>query len=214
MLTDAAFGGNMNPNGNKIMADADPTKTRVLRLNKALEHARAHIRSGQPSNESDVLKPAKVIAKTQSAIKYPNNSTALRRVVSEVQKTEKEPTTFRIRLPAKTTLPSEVEPPRTRIEPPKVKWKVKESGRVALRRPALGTDFRTIAHVSDVGEVVRRARKQREMTQGELATLAGTGRRFISELEAGKPTLEFERILKVCAVLDVDLFAKARSDGG
>jgi y4mF family transcriptional regulator len=71
-----------------------------------------------------------------------------------------------------------------------------------------GTSIKT---TSDVGSRVREARKAMHLTQQSFADLAGVGRRFVSELEAGKPTLEFGRVLKVCEAAGIDLFALPRS---
>lgn len=54
--------------------------------------------------------------------------------------------------------------------------------------------------IQDIGETVRALRKERGMTQAELASLAGVGRRFVSDLENGKTTLrvgETEQVLRV-----------------
>jgi HTH-type transcriptional regulator / antitoxin HipB len=48
-----------------------------------------------------------------------------------------------------------------------------------------------------LGKVLRTARKQLELTQPQLALAAGVGVRFIVDLEAGKPTLRLETILRV-----------------
>jgi len=40
--------------------------------------------------------------------------------------------------------------------------------------------------------------------------MAGVGRRFVSELENGKETLEIGRVLKVCQALGIDLVARKR----
>lgn len=61
----------------------------------------------------------------------------------------------------------------------------------------------TIARVEDVGQVVRASRKRHALTQADLAGLSGTGVRFISDLERGKNTLEFGRVLTVLQVLGV-----------
>lgn len=50
---------------------------------------------------------------------------------------------------------------------------------------------------TSLGQAVRTARKQLGLTQPQLALAAGVGVRFIVELEAGKPTLRFENILRV-----------------
>lgn len=59
--------------------------------------------------------------------------------------------------------------------------------------------------------MVRTARTGMNLNQQSFADLAGVGRRFVSELEAGKPTLEFDRVLKVCAAAGIDLSATARA---
>lgn len=52
-----------------------------------------------------------------------------------------------------------------------------------------------------LGHIVRSARKMLGLTQPKLALAAGVGVRFIVELEAGKPTLRFESILRVLQAL-------------
>jgi y4mF family transcriptional regulator len=53
----------------------------------------------------------------------------------------------------------------------------------------------------DLGRVVRETRKRLKLTQPQLALAANVGVRFIVELEAGKPTLRFENIMRVLDVL-------------
>jgi y4mF family transcriptional regulator len=52
-----------------------------------------------------------------------------------------------------------------------------------------------------LGQAVRAARKALSLTQPQLALAAGVGVRFIVELEAGKPTLRLENILRVVDAL-------------
>ena len=40
--------------------------------------------------------------------------------------------------------------------------------------------------------------------------MAGVGRRFISELENGKATLEIDKVLKVAAAAGIDFLARER----
>ncbi|MBX3492582.1 MAG: type II toxin-antitoxin system Y4mF family antitoxin [Parvibaculum sp.] len=61
-----------------------------------------------------------------------------------------------------------------------------------------------------LGEVIRAARTLYNLSQQELADMAGVGRRFVSELENGKATLEIGRVLTVCAALGIDLVARKR----
>lgn len=55
----------------------------------------------------------------------------------------------------------------------------------------------------DIGQIIRKVRKQLNITQGDLALTAGTGLRFISELEQGKPTCQIGKILQVLQVLGI-----------
>ena len=52
-----------------------------------------------------------------------------------------------------------------------------------------------------IGAAVRQARRTHGLNQTQLAGLAGTGLRFISELERGKPTIALDKTLAVLAVL-------------
>ena len=54
---------------------------------------------------------------------------------------------------------------------------------------------------SDIGEIVRTARKDAGLRQHELAGTAGVGLRFIVDLEAGKPTAQIGKVLQVLAAL-------------
>lgn len=52
-----------------------------------------------------------------------------------------------------------------------------------------------------LGQAARSARKNLGLTQPQLALAAGVGVRFIVELEAGKPTLRLESVLRVLHAL-------------
>lgn len=52
-----------------------------------------------------------------------------------------------------------------------------------------------------LGDALRAARRQLGLTQPQLALAAGVGVRFIVELEAGKPTLRLENVLRVIDAL-------------
>ncbi len=56
-----------------------------------------------------------------------------------------------------------------------------------------------------LGDALRAARKQLELTQPQLALAAGVGVRFIVDLEAGKPTLRLENVLRVIDALGGEL---------
>jgi y4mF family transcriptional regulator len=54
----------------------------------------------------------------------------------------------------------------------------------------------------EIGNAVRLARKKLALTQPELVLVARVGVRFIVDLEAGKPTIQLERMLRVLHALD------------
>lgn len=58
-----------------------------------------------------------------------------------------------------------------------------------------------IRSTQQLGQVLRAARKQLSLTQSQLALAAGVGVRFIVDLEAGKPTLRLETVLRVIDAL-------------
>lgn len=56
-----------------------------------------------------------------------------------------------------------------------------------------------------LGAAVRTARKALRLTQPQLALAAGVGVRFIVDLEAGKPTVRLEHVLRVLESLGMTL---------
>ena len=58
-----------------------------------------------------------------------------------------------------------------------------------------------IRTAQQLGGALRTARKQLALTQPQLALAAGVGVRFIVDLEAGKPTLRLETVLRVIDAL-------------
>ena len=52
-----------------------------------------------------------------------------------------------------------------------------------------------------LGQALRSARKSLALTQPQRALAAGVGVRFVVDLEAGKPTLRLEHILRVLHAL-------------
>lgn len=58
---------------------------------------------------------------------------------------------------------------------------------------------------SDLGALVRRVRKAQGLRQDELAGAAAVGLRFIVDLEAGKPTIQIGKALKVLEALGCTL---------
>jgi HTH-type transcriptional regulator / antitoxin HipB len=63
----------------------------------------------------------------------------------------------------------------------------------------------------DLGRAVRDARRRRALRQEDLALGAGTGMRFVGELERGKPTVQLAPTLRVLHALGITLVLE---DGG
>ncbi len=59
----------------------------------------------------------------------------------------------------------------------------------------------SIRSPQQLGDALRVARKQLALTQPQLALAAGVGVRFIVDLEAGKPTVRLENVLRVIDAL-------------
>lgn len=56
-----------------------------------------------------------------------------------------------------------------------------------------------------LGDALRAARKRLGLTQPQLALAAGVGVRFIVDLEAGKPSVRLEQVLRVIDALGGEL---------
>jgi HTH-type transcriptional regulator / antitoxin HipB len=56
-----------------------------------------------------------------------------------------------------------------------------------------------------IGQIIRRTRKDLGVTQRDLALTSGTGLRFIIELEKGKETCEIGKALTVLQTLGIKL---------
>ena len=62
-----------------------------------------------------------------------------------------------------------------------------------------------ITSPQSLGTVLRASRKRLGLTQADLTLAAGVGLRFIVELEAGKPTVRLEQVLRVVDALGSSL---------
>lgn len=67
-----------------------------------------------------------------------------------------------------------------------------------------------ITSTEEFGKFIREKRKQQNLTQSELAMYCGTGIRFISDLENGKPTIQFEKALAVLSALALNFYIGER----
>jgi y4mF family transcriptional regulator len=57
----------------------------------------------------------------------------------------------------------------------------------------------------ELGRIVREQRKALDLTQGELALHAGVGLAFLYELEHGKPTVRFDKVIAVLQALGLSV---------
>src|SRR5262245_45100251 len=80
-----------------------------------------------------------------------------------------------------------------------------ESDENSINRRASGT-------ASAFGSMIRGRRKALNMRQDQLALATGVGRRFVIELEAGKPSCQLGRSLLVAKALGLDLANILASD--
>lgn len=69
---------------------------------------------------------------------------------------------------------------------------------------------RTFKAPDELGALIRQRRTNLGLTQTELADVAGTTLRFVSELESGKPTAQFDGVLRILAALGIELSARWR----
>jgi HTH-type transcriptional regulator/antitoxin HipB len=68
----------------------------------------------------------------------------------------------------------------------------------------------SIYDAKQLGELIRGRRRELGLTQTEVAEVANTNLRFVSELERGKPTARLENVMRVLATLGIELEARVR----
>lgn len=64
--------------------------------------------------------------------------------------------------------------------------------------------------VSEVGNLIKEKRKRDHLQQAEVASLCGVGVRFLSDLENGKETVQFSKVLKVLGGLGLVIEVRTR----
>lgn len=65
-----------------------------------------------------------------------------------------------------------------------------------------------------IGNLIRRSRKKRGLSQTQLGSKAGLRQETISLIESGNPSAKLETILAVLAALDLEFRIMPRSKGG
>lgn len=69
-----------------------------------------------------------------------------------------------------------------------------------------------IKTAKDLGLLIKQRRKEMGLTQTELAGICKVGNRFLVELEAGKPTIQFDKALYVAANVGLELSVRKKGD--
>lgn len=64
----------------------------------------------------------------------------------------------------------------------------------------------SIFSMEDIGQKIRKVRKQQGLTQSELAMVCNVGITFISELERGKPTVQMDKVFDICRGLGIKIY--------
>ena len=70
----------------------------------------------------------------------------------------------------------------------------------------------TIQDCAALGRKVRELRRAQKVTQAQLASLANTGTRFVSDLENGKETCQIGKMLRVLDALGFDMLIRSPYD--
>jgi y4mF family transcriptional regulator len=70
-----------------------------------------------------------------------------------------------------------------------------------------------INNAKEMGNLVRRRRKEAGLTLKDAAGMAGVGIRFLSELERGKPTIQIGRAIEVLQLFGLEIHVRVRGVG-
>lgn len=71
-------------------------------------------------------------------------------------------------------------------------------------------DSSRVESAKALGRAIRLRRNELRLTQSELASVAGTSLRFVSEVERGKPTARLDGVLRLLAALGLSLDVRPR----
>lgn len=73
-------------------------------------------------------------------------------------------------------------------------------------------EFNKLVSTKDIGLLIKTTRKAQGVTQEQLAGVANTGIRFISDLENGKPTIQVNKLLNVLRALGLGMYIFSKWD--
>jgi y4mF family transcriptional regulator len=57
-----------------------------------------------------------------------------------------------------------------------------------------------------LGNAIRQARKNKQMTQQGLADITGTSAKFISDVERGKATVQMDKVFDLLLALNIQMY--------
>jgi y4mF family transcriptional regulator len=69
-----------------------------------------------------------------------------------------------------------------------------------------------IQDTRELGIAIRQRRKSLGLRQQEFAQYCGCSVKFLSELENGKPTVRFDKVIRAIKMLGSDLYLVSRDD--
>lgn len=75
----------------------------------------------------------------------------------------------------------------------------------------LGNEDVRVRSALDVGTAIRDRRKRLALNQLDLAGLGNTGNRFVVDVEAGKPTVQLQKVLDLLDLLGLEVVIRAKS---
>ena len=73
-------------------------------------------------------------------------------------------------------------------------------------------EYNKLVSTKDIGLLIKTTRKAQGVTQEQLAGVANTGIRFISDLENGKPTIQVNKLLNVLSALGLGMYIFSKWD--
>lgn len=62
-----------------------------------------------------------------------------------------------------------------------------------------------INNIKELGKLLKQSRKSQGLTQADVALVSGVSIRLVVELENGTRSVSFEKILKICSVLNLTI---------
>lgn len=67
-----------------------------------------------------------------------------------------------------------------------------------------------ISHATHLGALVRLARKKAGIPIDQAALIAGVSKQFMTDLEVGKPTIQFDKAIAVANKFGIELIGRPR----